>query len=364
MIDTAPAAGTALATGWRGIIEEFRDQLPVSQNTPVATLCEGGTPLLAAPHLSELTGAQVYLKVEGANPTGSFKDRGMTLAVSKAVEAGSQAVLCASTGNTAASAAAYATRAGITCAVLLPEGGVAPGKVAQALAFGATLLAVRGTFDDCLELASEVSQQHPVTLVNSTNPDRIAGQRTAALEVVEQLGKAPDAHFLPVGNAGNITAYWAGYRQAAELGWATTTPRMCGFQASGAAPIVEGAPVARPETVASAIRIGNPASWSSALAARDESGGLTAAASDEQILAAHRLLSSREAVFVEPASAAGVAGLLAIADAEGEAGLRGRMVVCTLTGNGLKDPEWAVRAAPPATTVAADVQAVATALKL
>ncbi|MGH3897124.1 MAG: threonine synthase, partial [Pseudonocardiaceae bacterium] len=300
------------------------------------------------------------------NPTGSFKDRGMTLAVSKAVEAGAQAVLCASTGNTAASAAAYAARAGITCAVLVPHGGVAAGKVAQALAFGATLLEVQGSFDDCLRLASQLSQRYSVTLVNSVNPDRIAGQRSAALEVVRQLGAAPAAHFLPVGNAGNITAYWAGYRQAAQLGWATSTPRMCGFQAAGAAPIVGGAVVDRPETIASAIRIGNPASWSCALAARDESGGLIAAVTDEQILIAHRLLSAHEAVFVEPASAAGVAGLLAIADAGGDAAqrLRDQIVVCTVTGNGLKDPEWAVRAAPPATMVAADAHAIAVALGL
>lgn len=356
----------ALATSWRGVIEEFRDQLPVTADTPVITLCEGGTPLLHAPHLSKLTGARVYLKVEGANPTGSFKDRGMTLAVSKAVEAGSQALVCSSTGNTAASAAAYATRAGLTCAVLLPRGAVAAGKVAQALAFGATLLEVEGNVDDCLVLATQLSEKYPVTLVNSVNPYRIAGQRTAALEVVEQLGTAPAAHFLPVGGAGNITAYWAGYRQAHELGWSAQLPMMCGFQAAGAAPIVRGEPVSNPQTVASAIRIGNPASWSSAVAARDESGGLIAAVGDEQILAAHRLLSAHEAVFVEPASAAGVAGLLVVAQADGVTAeqLRGHSVVCTVTGNGLKDPEWAVRSAPPPIAIAADVQLAAKALKL
>ncbi|PZS07579.1 MAG: threonine synthase [Acidimicrobiales bacterium] len=355
-----------MATSWRGVIEEFRDQLPVTTDTPVITLCEGGTPLLYAPHLSELTGAQVYLKVEGANPTGSFKDRGMTLAVSKAVEAGSQALVCSSTGNTAASAAAYATRAGLTCAVLLPRAAVAAGKVAQALAFGATLLEVEGSVDDCLVLATQLSEKYSVTLVNSVNPYRIAGQRTAALEVVEQLGTAPAAHFLPVGGAGNITAYWAGYRQAHELGWSTRLPMMCGFQAAGAAPIVRDELVVNPQTVASAIRIGNPASWSSAVAARDESGGLIAAVSDEQILAAHRLLSSVEAVFVEPASAAGVAGLLAVAEASGATAerLRGHSVVCTVTGNGLKDPEWAVRAAPPSVVIAADVQLAANVLTL
>jgi threonine synthase len=358
--------GLALASGWRGIIEEFRDQLPVDDETPVVTLCEGGTPLLFAPRLSERTGAEVYLKVEGANPTGSFKDRGMTLAVSKAVQAGSRAVLCASTGNTAASAAAYATRAGIACAVLIPAGGVAPGKVAQALAFGATLLEVDGNFDDCLKLSVQLSERYPVTLVNSVNPDRIAGQRTAALEIVEQLGAAPTAHFLPVGNAGNITAYWAGYRQAQELEWTGGLPMMCGYQAAGAAPLVTGEPVDKPETIASAIRIGNPASWSSAIEARDASGGLIAAVTDDEILAAHRLLSATEAIFVEPASAAGVAGLLAVTAVGGELAekLRGRTVVCTVTGNGLKDPQWAVEAAPPAQAVGSDIEAIARVLSL
>ncbi|MGH3804596.1 MAG: threonine synthase, partial [Pseudonocardiaceae bacterium] len=250
---------------------------------------------------------------------------------------------------------------------LMPRGGVAAGKVAQALAFGATLFEVDGNFDDCLSLSQQLAQKYPVTLVNSVNPDRIAGQRTASLEVVEQLGTAPVAHFLPVGNAGNITAYWAGYRQAQQLGWSEQAPMMCGFQAAGAAPIVNGKPVAAPQTVASAIRIGNPASWNQAIEARDCSGGLIDAVTDEQILAAHRLLSATEAVFVEPASAAGVAGLLAICEGEGSPmarKLRDRSVVCTVTGNGLKDPEWALKAAPPAKSVAADAQSVALALDL
>jgi len=357
---------TALATGWRGIIEEFRDQLPVTDATPVITLCEGGTPLLYAPRLSQRTGCEVYLKVEGANPTGSFKDRGMTLAVSKAVEAGATGLLCASTGNTAASAAAYAVRAGIACAVLLPKGAVAPGKVAQALAYGAQILEVEGTVDDCLRLSIELAANYPVALVNSVNPHRIAGQKTASFEIVNEMGEAPAAHFLPVGGAGNITAYWQGYNQAHELGWASSRPAMCGFQAAGSAPIVSGSPVTNPQTVATAIRIGNPASWRSAVNARDESGGLISAVTDEQILAAHTMLSREEAVFVEPASAAGVAGLLAISAAGGTEAerLRGQTVVCTVTGNGLKDPEWAVRAAPPSITVAADAKAVATALGL
>ncbi|MFZ5871767.1 MAG: threonine synthase [Actinomycetota bacterium] len=328
---------------WRGVIEEYRDRLPVGERTPVVTLGEGGTPLVRARHLSELTGCDVWLKVEGCNPTGSFKDRGMTTAISKAAEAGAKAVLCASTGNTSASAAAYATAAGMTCGVLVPDGKIALGKLSQAIAHGATLLQVDGNFDDCLTLARKLSEAYPVELVNSVNPFRIEGQKTAAFEVVDALGDAPDVHCLPVGNAGNITAYWKGYTEYADDGPATRRPRMWGFQAAGAAPIVRGHPVDHPETVATAIRIGNPASWQQALAARQESGGVIEAVTDEQILDAHRLLSAQEGVFVEPASAAGVAGLLA-RHAAGELDA-GQQVVVTVTGHGLKDPQWALRSA-------------------
>jgi threonine synthase len=347
---------TVSRAGWRGIVEEYRDRLPVTAQTPVVTLLEGGTPLLPARHLSDLTGCDVHLKVEGANPTGSFKDRGMTMAISKALEEGSQAVICASTGNTSASAAAYAARAGMTCAVLVPDGKIALGKLAQALVHGARLLQVQGNFDDCLDLCRDLSDQYPVTLVNSVNPFRIEGQKTAAFEICDVLGSAPDVHCLPVGNAGNITAYWRGYQ---EYG---ASPRMLGFQAAGAAPIVNGAPVASPQTIATAIRIGNPASWKQALAARDESNGDIQAVTDRQILAAYRLLATKEAVFVEPASAASVAGLLQ-AQAAGLVA-PGERVVCTVTGNGLKDPDWAIAGAPKPVTVAADAHAAAAALGL
>jgi len=328
---------------WRGVIEEYRDRLPVGDGAPVVTLGEGGTPLVPARHLSDLTGCDVRLKVEGCNPTGSFKDRGMTMAISVAAAAGAKAVICASTGNTSASAAAYATAAGMACGVLVPEGRIAMGKLSQAIAHGATLLQVDGNFDDCLTIARKISDAYPVELVNSVNPARIEGQKTGAFEVVDALGDAPDIHCLPVGNAGNITAYWKGYTEYAADGPATRRPAMWGFQAAGAAPIVAGHPIDTPDTIATAIRIGNPASWQQALAAREESGGVIAAVTDEQILAAHRLLSSREGVFVEPASAAGVAGLLA----QHEAGALapGQRVVITVTGHGLKDPQWALRTA-------------------
>ncbi|HUR13851.1 MAG TPA: threonine synthase [Mycobacteriales bacterium] len=347
---------TVSRAGWRGIVEEYRDRLPVTVETPVITLLEGGTPLLHAPHLSDLTGCEVYLKVEGANPTGSFKDRGMTMAISKALEEGSKAVICASTGNTSASAAAYAARAGMTCAVLVPDGKIAMGKLAQALVHGARLLQVQGNFDDCLDLCRDLSDHYPVTLVNSVNPFRIEGQKTAAFEVVDVLGRAPDVHCLPVGNAGNITAYWKGYKEYAA------SPRMLGFQAAGAAPIVNGAPVASPQTIATAIRIGNPASWQQALAARDESNGDIQSVTDRQILSAYKLLATREAVFVEPASAASVAGLLQ-AQAAGLVA-QGELVVCSVTGNGLKDPDWAISGAPKPVTVAADAHVAAAALGL
>jgi threonine synthase len=347
---------------WRGLIEEYRDRLPVTAGTPVITLLEGGTPLLPARRLSHLTGCEVHLKVEGANPTGSFKDRGMTVAISKAAEDGAKAVICASTGNTSASAAAYAVRAGMTCAVLVPRGKIAMGKLAQALVHGARLLQVDGNFDDCLELARKLAIDYPVALVNSVNPYRLQGQKTAAFEIVDALGDAPDVHCLPVGNAGNISAYWMGYQEYAAAGVAAQRPRMLGFQASGAAPFVHGRPVLKPQTIATAIRIGNPASWDLAVAARDESGGAIEAVTDRQILAAYRLLAREEAVFVEPASAASVAGLL---QAHEQGVLRpGSRVVCTVTGNGLKDPDWAISGAPAPTTVQVDAHAAASALGL
>jgi len=351
-----------MAHTWRGVIAEYADRLPVGPSTPVISLGEGGTPLVRAHHLSELTGCDVHLKVEGANPTGSFKDRGMTMAISKAVEEGATAVICASTGNTSASAAAYAGRAGIDCIVLVPHGRIAAGKLAQALVHGSRLLQVEGGFDDCLRLARGLADELPVSLVNSVNDFRIEGQKTASFEVVDALGRAPDVHCLPVGNAGNITAYWRGYVEYAADGLCTA-PRMWGFQAEGAAPIVRGERVANPETVASAIRIGDPASWSGAVAARDESGGRIDAVSDRAILDAQRLLSSREGVFVEPASAASVAGLLQCH----EQGLldAGLQVVCTVTGNGLKDTETALREITiDTTTVPADVRTAAGVLGL
>ncbi|GAA2333171.1 threonine synthase [Dactylosporangium salmoneum] len=347
---------------WRGLIEEFRDRLPVGPQTPVVTLHEGNTPLLPAPELSARTGCDVYLKVEGANPTGSFKDRGMTVAVSKALESGSKAIICASTGNTSASAAAYAARAGITCAVLVPTGKIALGKLAQALVHGARLLQVTGNFDDCLALASKLSLDYPVSLVNSVNPDRLEGQKTAAFEVVRDLGDAPDIHCLPVGNAGNITAYWMGYKEDHAAGNATRRPRMFGFQASGAAPIVNNAVVREPSTIATAIRIGNPASWTRAVDARDESGGLIDAVTDRDILAAYKLLARSVGVFVELGSAASVAGLLQ-AHKQGRID-SGQKIVCTVTGHGLKDPDWAISIAPAPTTVSADILAAAKALDL
>jgi threonine synthase len=343
--------------GWPGVIEAYRDRLPVAAGTPVVTLLEGGTPLVHAQELSRRTGCDVWLKVEGANPTGSFKDRGMTVAITQAVAHGNRAVICASTGNTSASAAAYAVRAGLTCAVLVPRGKIALGTLAQALVHGARLLEVDGGFDDCLTLARDLSEHYPVALVNSVNPDRIEGQKTAAFETCDVLGAAPDVHCLPVGNAGNITAYWRGYVE-----YGLGRPRMFGFQAAGAAPIVAGQRVDRPTTIATAIRIGNPASWTSAVAARDESGGLIAAVTDREILAAYRLLARSEGVFVEPASAASVAGLLAAA-ADGRLSA-GSTVVCTVTGNGLKDPDWAISGAPAPVTVPVDAAAAAAALGL
>ena len=324
------------AVGWRGIIEEYREFLPVDEGTPVVTLQEGATPLLPAPRLSERVGAEVWVKYEGANPTGSFKDRGMTMAISKALEEKAEAVICASTGNTSASAAAYAARAGLTCAVLIPEGYIALGKLAQALIHGARVLQIRGNFDQAFALVRSLAERFPVTVVNSVNPFRLEGQKSAAFEVVDSLGDAPHVHCIPVGNAGNITAYWKGYREYRDAGRTTRLPAMCGFQAAGAAPIVLGHPVENPETVATAIRIGNPASWYGATAAAAESGGAIAAVTDAEILEAYQFLAAEEAVFCEPASAASVAGLLKVGAPE-EA-----TVVCTLTGHGLKDPDRAI----------------------
>jgi len=355
-----------MAHQWRGVIAEYADRLPEHVRRVPVTLLEGGTPLVPAPGLSARVGAQVHLKVEGTNPTGSFKDRGMTTAISAAAALGAKAVVCASTGNTSASAAAYAARAGMVCAVLVPEGKIAMGKLSQAVAHGARLLQVDGNFDDCLVAARKLAEAYPVELVNSVNPDRIEGQKTAAFEIVDALGDAPDVHVLPVGNAGNITAYWKGYREYAESGPATRTPAMWGFQAAGAAPIVLGHPVDHPETIATAIRIGNPASWAQAEAARDESGGLIESVTDEEILAAHRVLSAGEGVFVEPASAAGVAGLLRLSD-EGRVPAGARITV-TVTGHGLKDPSWALRTPDGGEVtpvrVGVDVVAIATALGL
>lgn len=357
---------TRVSHQWRGVIREYSDRLDVSDATPIITLGEGGTPLIEAPALSRRTGAKVFVKYEGMNPTGSFKDRGMTMAISKAVEHGAKAVICASTGNTSASAAAYATHAGITAAVLVPEGKIALGKLSQAIAHDAQLLQVQGNFDDCLELARELAAKYPVHLVNSVNNDRIEGQKTAAFEVIDVLGDAPDFHFVPVGNAGNYTAYHRGYREDLERGAATKLPRMFGFQAAGSAPIVEGHVVRNPETIASAIRIGNPASWRLAITAREDSDGYFGAITDTGILAAHRILSAEVGIFVEPASAISVAGLLERAEA-GQIPA-GSTVVLTVTGHGLKDPQWALKGpggeeAKP-TVVPVDAAAIAQTLGL
>jgi len=344
--------------GWPGIIRAYETFLPVSGATPVVTLREGGTPLLEAPRLSERVGADVFLKIEGANPTGSFKDRGMTVAISKALEEGAKAVVCASTGNTSASAAAYAARAGLRCAVLIPDGHIALGKLAQALVHGAQVVQVRGNFDEALRIVRDLPERAPVVVVNSVNPYRIEGQKTGAFEIVDALGDAPDLHCIPVGNAGNITAYWRGYCEYRAAGRSSRLPRLLGFQAAGAAPIVEGRVVERPETVATAIRIGNPASWYGATAAASESGGAIAAVSDEEILAAYRFLAAEESVFCEPASAASVAGLLAAGAP------RGSRVVCVLTGHGLKDPDVAISQVQVPLAVDASFEAVLDSLGL
>ena len=336
-----------------GLIERYRERLPIGPDDPIVTLDEGGTPLLPAPVLSERVGARVFLKVEGANPTGSFKDRGMTVAVSRAVADGAEAVICASTGNTAASAAAYAARAGLRGAVIVPEGKIAIGKLAQALIHGARVIALRGNFDDALRIVRELAERHPIELVNSVNPHRIEGQKTSSFEICDELGGPPDALAIPVGNAGNITAYRRGFDEYCER-----LPMLLGFQAAGAAPLVLGHPVESPETVASAIRIGNPARWEEAMDAVTSSRGRIAAVEDEQILDAYRLLAAGEGVFCEPASAASVAGLLARGLPVGRDGRTVETVVCVLTGHGLKDPDTALGKAPAVIGCEPDLAAV------
>lgn len=345
---------------WRGVIEEYKNRLPINPKTPIVTLGEGGTPLVYACTLSEMLNNQVYLKVEGMNPTGSFKDRGMTVAISKAAENGAKAVICASTGNTSASATAYAVKAGMTSAVLIPDGKIAMGKLAQAIVHGAKVLQVQGNFDDCLVLAKDLAENYPVALVNSVNPDRIEGQKTASFEVVDRLGDAPDIHVLPVGNAGNITAYWKGYVEYKNDSISSKLPQMWGFQAAGAAPIVDGKIVEKPETLATAIRIGNPASWQQALNAKDESKGRIDKVTDEQILSSYHLLAEKEGVFVEPSSAAGVAGLLMLKEKNELP--KDKIIVITVTGNGLKDPHWALEGAKDPIKVSVDANSAAKAL--
>jgi threonine synthase len=358
---------------WEGLIQRWRKHLPVGPKTPIISLHEGNTDLLPAPAVAARIDAgsakvEVHLKIEGQNPTGSFKDRGMTMAVSKAAEEGSKAILCASTGNTSASAAAYAARAGMKCVVLLPNGNIALGKLAQALVHGATALAIEGNFDDALAMAREASRRWPITLVNSVNPYRLQGQKTGAFEVIEQLGAAPDFHSVPVGNAGNISAYWMGYREAFKLGMSRSRPRMLGFQAAGAAPIVKGRPVPHPKTVATAIKIGNPASWELATEALRESKGAIEAVTDAAILKAYLFLTRNEGVFCEPASAASVAGVLQLSDqgwfrrqakASGRRNLR---IVCVLTGHGLKDPDRAIKLSPHPKVIQPNLAAFAKAM--
>ena len=347
----------------QGLIHRYAQWLPVAEGQPIISLGEGSTPLVYCRVISERVGNEVWVKVEGANPTGSFKDRGMTVAVSMAAARGAQAVVCASTGNTSASAAAYAVQAGMTPVVLLPAGKIAKGKLAQSVVYGARIVQIDGNFDDCLDVARKLDANYPIALVNSVNPDRIEGQKTASFEIVDSLGDAPDIHMLPVGNAGNITAYWKGYREYFEAGKSTRLPQMWGFQAAGSAPFVVGHPIADPETVATAIRIGNPASWDQAVAARDDSGGRIEAVTDAEILAAQALLAASEGVFVEPASAAGIAGLLK----SSEAGTlpTGKTITITVTGNGLKDIDTAMLGRDiVAEVLPADVDIVATSLGL
>lgn len=348
---------------WRGIIEEYREFFPVTDKTPIVTLNEGNTPLIKSDNLQKKLGLnlELYFKFEGANPTGSFKDRGMTLALSKAIEGGSKAVICASTGNTSASASAYAAKAGIKAIVLIPEGKIALGKLAQALVHGAHVIQVKGNFDEALDIVKALVKKYPITLVNSINPFRLEGQKSAAFEVCDQLGFVPTYHALPVGNAGNITAYWKGYKDYKNAEKITSLPIMLGFQAAGAAPIVLGKPVKKPETIATAIRIGNPASWKGAVAARDESGGRIEAVTDEEILKAYSLIASLEGIFCEPASAASLAGVMKLYRENYLS--PGDCVVCTLTGNGLKDPDVVFKVSKEPIKVKADIKAVEKAME-
>jgi threonine synthase len=348
---------------WRGIIEKYRDFLPVSHKTPVITINEGNTPLIKASNLVEDLPKKInlYLKYEGTNPTGSFKDRGMTLAISKAIEIKAKAVICASTGNTSASASAYAARAGISAIVLIPEGKIALGKLAQAIMHDAKVIQIKGNFDEALAIVKELVKRYPITLVNSINPFRLEGQKTAAFEVCEQLGYAPDYHSLPVGNAGNITAYWKGYKEFHQAQRISSLPKMLGFQAAGAAPIVTGHPIEKPETIATAIRIGNPANWEGALKAVNESGGRINTVTDREILTAYKLIAIKEGIFCEPASAASVAGVIKLSK-EGYF-KTGDTVVCTLTGNGLKDPGAVMRVSREPLKIKAEVSEVEKTLK-
>ncbi|NQV04514.1 MAG: threonine synthase [Candidatus Omnitrophica bacterium] len=344
---------------WKGLIDKYRDFLPVSDKTPVVTLNEGNTPLIHSSFLSREVKGEVYLKYEGLNPTASFKDRGMTMAVSKALEEGKRAIICASTGNTSASAAAYAARAKMKCVVLIPKGAIALGKLAQALIHGAHVIAIDGNFDDAFNLVVEITSKYPIQIVNSVNPYRIEGQKTGAFEICDQLGGgSPDFHAIPVGNAGNITAYWKGYKEYKDKGKIKSLPKMIGFQAEGAAPIVRGKPVERPETIATAIRIGNPASWKKAEAARDESGGLIDMVSDKEILEAYKLLADKEGVFVEPASAASVAGVLKLSRKGYFKKYKNPRIVSILTGHGLKDPDRAIKSVKEPQVVPAKLDAV------
>ncbi|MCX7919240.1 MAG: threonine synthase [bacterium] len=349
---------------WQGVINQYREFLPVSDKTPIVTMLEGNTPLIPAVNLPRHLGKKirVYFKYEGLNPTGSFKDRGMTMAISKAAEEGSKAVMCASTGNTSASAAAYAARAGMDCIVVIPEGKIAAGKLAQAMMHGAKVLAISGSFDAALKIVREITDKYPITLVNSLNPYRIEGQKSGAYEICDVLGRAPDYHFIPVGNAGNITAYWKGYKDYYHAGKIKSLPKMFGWQAAGAAPIVENRIIEKPETIATAIRIGNPASWKQAVAAAQESNGTIDKITDDEILHAYQLLASLEGVFAEPASAASVAGLIKACE-------RNQIpddatIVCILTGHGLKDPDRAIAVSKPFTTLPADLDEISKFLKL
>lgn len=350
-----------MSCAYNGIIDRYREHLPVNSKTPIVTLVEGNTPLVHVPKLAAELGVpqiSLYLKLEGLNPTGSFKDRGMTMAVTQAVKDGSKAIITASTGNTSASAAAYAARAGLACVVLVPEGNIALGKLSQALMHGANVLQIDGNFDEALELVKEISSKHPITMVNSINPMRLEGQKTGAFEIVDCLGNAPDFQFMPVGNAGNITAYWMGYNEYFEKKKSARKPKMMGFQAEGAAPIVRGEPVRSPKTIATAIKIGNPASWKKAEAARDESSGIIDSVTDDEILEAYKLMARVEGVFCEPASAAGVAGLKKYAAANKDAFTKGTTVVCIITGHGLKDPERAISAMPRPISVKPDIKEI------